>query len=381
MKPLFEMVANGAGTLIDHGMIYFRRMLLLSVLVCIMTCRCSEPELNYDFDSYLAELHERGIDKYIGIKPERMEKIDAWEVYYYGDNSKAMCLDGTEYVVSLRRGDPSRVVLYLQGGGFCFDYDSCFGNKGYAKKNSGDKPGSNGFLNKDDSRNPLRNWSIVFAFYCDGSLWFGDNDVYYKDILTRHHGLANLSAAVTLLKDNFPSPEKILIAGSSAGGAGTLMGYFVTRTQFPELRLYVLNDSGAQLEDPENSYRHRSIRENWDFEQFFPDDCERCKEQLIFINDWALNYDKKVKFGLFSYYEDVILKVLSVSEFRDLLLETTDYIHNAHPHQFKRFFIVGFLHTILFTRTYYTEEIRGVHFYQWLDAMLNDKDDWKDLKQ
>lgn len=342
-------------------------------------------EQTFDYGEYINYLLEKGVARYIGIKPERQERLGEWDVYYYGKNSPAICLAGDEYIVSVREGDPSRVVLYLEGGGACWDYESC-----YEMRMANIKAGTpgfggilvSGFMEKDNPLNPLKDWSVVYASYCDGSVWSGDNDVYYNGILTRHHGLANLSAAVTLLKERFPNPEKILVTGSSAGGYGTLMGYLVTRGQFPHLFLKVLNDSGAYLENPEDTYMHDAVRQNWKIEQYLPEDCEGCDIQLMYVLNWIFARDPYVKWGLFSYYDDMIIGSVFLKlgpDFRHLLLDVTTDIQRENPDVFKRYFIEGSMHTIMFLPAYYSVNVKGIYFYQWVDGLVNDNDYWQDL--
>jgi hypothetical protein len=356
------------------------------VLLALFSFSCSKERTSvYNYEEYLAYLADKNVDKYIGIKPEREEKFGDWDVYYYGKDSQAICFAGDEFIVSVREADPNRVVLYLEGGGACWDYETCYETR-LANVKAG-VPGYGGlmfggFMDKDKPDNPLKDWSIVYASYCDGSVWSGDNDVYYNGVLTKHHGLANLSAAVTLLKERFPSPEKILVTGSSAGGYGTLMGYLVTRSQFPELFLKVLNDSGAYIENPEDTYMHDAVRQNWKIEQYLPENCEGCDEQLIYILNWIFKRDPYVKWGLFSYYDDIVIGSIFLKlgpDFRKLLLDVTGDIHTENPDVFKRYFIEGSIHTIMELPTYYSVNVNGIYFYQWVDGLVNDTDNFKDL--
>jgi hypothetical protein len=72
--------------------------------------------------------------------------------------------------------------------------------------------------------NPIGDWSIVYVPYCDGSVFTGDHDVddasFPFGSVRFHRGLRNLSAAMDLAHTTFPHASRILLAGSSAGGAG-----------------------------------------------------------------------------------------------------------------------------------------------------------------
>jgi len=352
--------------------------------VIFVSC-AGEREITYSYEEYLSYISDKGVSRYIGIKPERQERLGDWDIYYYGKDSQAICFAGDEFIVSVREGDPERVVLYLEGGGACWDYETCYetrmanvkaGTPGYGGFMMG------GFMDKDNPLNPLKDWSIVYASYCDGSVWSGDNDVYYNGVLTKHHGLQNLSAAVTMLLQRFPAPKKILVTGSSAGGYGTLMGYLVTRSQFPDLVLKVLDDSGPYIENPENQYMHDAVRQNWKIEKYLPEDCERCDEQFMYILNWIFKRDPYVKWGLFSYYDDLVIGSVFLNlgpDFKKLLLDVTENIHRTNPEVFKRFFVEGYMHTIMGLPGYYSEEVDGIYFYEWVDGLVNDTEKWQDL--
>lgn len=338
-------------------------------------------------------LKTQGLDRYIGIEPFSTTTQGEWEVNRYAADSPAVCLEGDQFIVSVRRGDPKKAILYLEGGGGCWDYLSCYGI-GMAQVMAGTPPaGDPGFLDTADPRNPLRDWSVVYASYCDGSVWSGDNNVVYSrddgsdPRLTRHHGLANLSAAVTLLRKYFPNPDKVLVSGSSAGGYGTLMGYMVTKLQYPETPIYVINDSGPDVVNPQNPDLFEKARKAWNFEQFLPKGqvCPRCNEQMIYIVNWYLNNDRRVRYGIFSYYNDFIIGGIFLDmhgdDYKNLIISVTDWIHHNHPDRFKRFFVKGVLHTTLTLATYYSFETRGIPFYGWVGDLVNDSPDWADLLQ
>jgi len=374
---------------------------ILLILLFVWGWGCTRDSLHQEAEEpdYLTVLQSTGLTKYMGIEPETMDQMGEWEVYHYGTSSQAICLEGAEFVAALRRGDPKKVMLYLEGGGACWDYFSCYGLP-MAKKAPTDQGGSippssgGGFLITDKTTNPLRDWSVVYAYYCDGSVWSGDNDVTYEEggpsgesRLTHHHGLKNLSAAITLMKKNFPYPDKILVSGSSAGGYGTLIGSMATRLQYSYTPMFVINDSGPDLVNPKYPFLTESAKKNWKFEQFLPEgiDCYRCDEQMLFIVGWVLNNDPIIKYGLFSYYNDLVIGSvflgLKGDQYRQLLVGITDDLHAMHPETFKRFFIEGYSHTIFELSTYYSADVRGIHFNEWVGDLVNDSPDWADLLQ
>src|SRR5207302_1776982 len=155
--------------------------------------------------------------------------------------SEAICLHGTDYETSLHRAASNKVLLYLEGGGACWDAFTCA--NGLAKLTANGAQGT-GILDTTNATNPFADWNIVFASYCDGSVFSGNNIADYDGTQTYHHGIQNLSAAVSLMLREFPHPERIVVSGSSAGGYGTYSGYSVTRVAYPDTPILVLDDSG-----------------------------------------------------------------------------------------------------------------------------------------
>ena len=248
-----------------------------------------------------------------------------------------------------------------------------------------------GILDTANVANPFSDYSIVYASYCDGSVWSGDNDAVFTDtttgatVTTYFHGLANLSAAITLMKQNFINPKYLVVAGSSAGGYGTFMGYFVTRTQYPFTTLNVMNDSGVGLFNPTQTTLFQHILTTWNIGNIIPADCPKCKQQMSYLADWAMNQDPDVHFGFLSYYNDVVIGSIflqmNTNDFKNLLLSVTGEIHKDHPNRFQRYFVNGSMHTMLELPSYYTMQVSGTTLSQWTADMVTDTADWKDTLQ
>lgn len=361
-------------------------MVLLSALVSIYLSSCSSGKTTtIDYSNYINSLNQMGVDKYIGIQPTGETYQNGWESYYYDTASPARCFNGTQYIVSLHRGDPNKVILFLEGGGACWDYNSCYVTD-MAKSSDAPLPLSvlfDGLLVTSNPLNPFKDYSVVYAGYCDASLWSGDNDVKYNGVETYFHGLANLSAAVTLMKQNFINPDKILVAGYSAGGEGTFAGYLVTRTQYPFTTLNVINDSGIGVFNPQQPQILQTWMSNWNMGNILPDGCPLCNQHLAYLVNWVLDRDQNVNFGFSSYYEDAILGgeflQMSGSDYKNAILSVTDHIHSLHPGHFKRFFANGNLHTFIELGSFYTGRIDNTPYYQWAADMMTDTAAWHDL--
>jgi hypothetical protein len=358
----------------------YKQILKLGICIIIISINCqsySTPPvlapLDEDDIRLNAELKALRLDRYSGIKYTRHESNwndPFWEMYYYHPD-ECKCILGSEYLVASSRVRRSKnVVFFLEGGGACWPgEDDC------TKK-----------VNPDevlDGRRiiPLGTWNHIYVPYCDGSVHMGDNEEdrdgdgnpdYW------HWGLRTTSAAVALMQELYPNPEKILVAGTSAGGYGTIIATMVIRLHFPRAKLYVLNNSGPGLRNPGDDETWEKIEKAWNIHQFFPSDCDKCDDQLIYLYDWMLERDDKLKIGIVTSYEDQTISDsflrMKPRDFKNLLLRTTDSIRQRHPDTFKRFFIEGNMHGI--PNTY---NIRGVTLGKWLKFFVSDSENWADI--
>ena len=95
----------------------------------------------------------------------------------------------------------------------------------------------------------MAGWDQLYVPYCDGSLFAGDTDIDDDGDgeVDRHRGLMNLSAALGVATASFPDTSRVVLAGSSGGGYGTLTAAVLTRFAFPDAEIAVINDAGVGL--------------------------------------------------------------------------------------------------------------------------------------
>jgi hypothetical protein len=335
--------------------------------------------------SVAAELAATGAGTFLGIRPSAPPTRNGdWDEYPYDAGKEdAICLYGTPYQVNVHRGSSKKVMLYLEGGGACWDYFTCAA--GVAKKTANSAQGA-GILELTNAANPFADWNIVYAPYCDGSVFSGNNIVDYTSgsatLHTYHHGIQNLSAAVALMKQEFPNPEAIVVSGSSAGGYGTFQGYGVTRIAFPATPITVFDDSGPGLQNPADTAGVEARNTNWKFQQYVPASCTDCAIQLSYLTDWALDRDPTLRTALFSYLQDNVIRgflQLDGSAYEALLRQYSDDLHDRHPDRFKRFLKSGSGHTVLELSTFYTLAVQGTVVRDWTADFLTNGPRWQDL--
>ncbi|SKB55814.1 Pectinacetylesterase [Lachnospiraceae bacterium] len=145
--------------------------------------------------------------------------------------------DGGKFHIYASRGSSDNLCLFFAGGGVVWDEYTAARPVTALKALSGHPTfywnnlrSVTTFMNIQQGitavRNPLNpfcDWNIVVISYSTGDFHLGNGDFPYKneageDSVLHCHGFMNTCLSLDAACRLFPSPEKILIAGDSAGG-------------------------------------------------------------------------------------------------------------------------------------------------------------------
>ncbi|XXT19156.1 pectin acetylesterase-family hydrolase [Sorangium sp. So ce429] len=209
------------------------------------------------------------------------------------------CGNGSQYKFFIRRTSSPNVLFFFEGGGACWDYDTCSGRAGVlgAANPNGISDDymqqvkaqyASPIVNGADPGLPLRSrtdlvtrgWNIVYMPYCTGDVHVGNSVVTYADptgaeppITWHHSGYDNTIAAASYAKAQLPRAQKLLVTGYSAGGAATSSAFYFVRSIMNPQRGYLLNDSGPIHLAPNIAYDsrplHDTIRASWALDSVF----------------------------------------------------------------------------------------------------------------
>ncbi|ATB38391.1 hypothetical protein CYFUS_003825 [Cystobacter fuscus] len=211
------------------------------------------------------------------------------------------CGNGSQYKFFVHRSTTGsqNLMFFFEGGGACWDYDTCSGRAGVigaANPNGITDDYMTQFtakyvspiVNGADPGLPFRSrtdiatkdWNIVYLPYCTGDVHVGNNVATYADqtgaqppLSWHHSGYTNSLAAINYAKTQFPQVQKLLVTGFSAGGTATSASYYFVRRIINPARGYFLNDSGPIYLAPnvnDNSRPlHDKIRQSWNLDSVF----------------------------------------------------------------------------------------------------------------
>ncbi len=358
---------------------------MLAIALGWLTAACGESEPEEDaqptpgFDqAAVDELRSLGVDRYFDrFEPSAVTNLGDGQfgVEFEVDEEGPICLRGAPYRFGIRERDSEDLLIFLQGGGACWS-EFCA-----AQTATSVLVPTHSVMDEQDERSVMPGYNVAHIAYCDGSVFTGDTQLEDEQGVRYHRGLVNLSAALDVVNERFPEPRRVVLAGTSAGGYGTILGTLLVRLKWPTTPLDVINDAGLGLTNPERPQTLALMKQEWGFGSLIPPSCPECSEQFTQVIGWALKRDPTLRVGVFSAYEDEIVSgpFLSIDplEFTELLLSETDKLSTAYPQRFKRFFVTGDHHTAV--PRFYDHEVNGVPYTSWLKAMLSRDPSWVDM--
>ncbi len=149
--------------------------------------------------------------------------------------TQARCLDGSPggyyFAPATSSSTTKKWVIFLEGGGACFDFSTCHDRSKTTLGSSLQWPRTrvdeSNVLSTDEGINPLwSTWNRVFIPYCTGDVHSGQQS--QKDLVWNafyFSGARNVQAILADLsqKQHLREASHILFAGLSAGGLGVLL--------------------------------------------------------------------------------------------------------------------------------------------------------------
>jgi len=151
------------------------------------------------------------------------------------DGTTAACMDGSAVAYYLRRGrgvDAQKLVIDLQGGGWCGSYEEC---SVWGQRSSNDLPvgcsriadgygGGFGMLYSEPSMTAWHSWSVASVHYCDGASFtgtraepaMGPSGPQYR------RGHFNFMGVFMDVMQRV-QPSELILTGCSAGGLAAIL--------------------------------------------------------------------------------------------------------------------------------------------------------------
>jgi hypothetical protein len=170
----------------------------------------------------------------------------------------SMCWDGSPTGIGIEVGPGAspNVLVFLDGGGACWDYMTCWvlrsapgGPFGAAELEASVAARAGSVLDRTVPGNPYADYTFVFVPYCTGDVHSGATSMTYAPASQawRHTGRVNVSNAFQYLASALRAPPKVVVSGSSAGGFGSFHAFTKAKAAWPTARSFLVDDSGPPL--------------------------------------------------------------------------------------------------------------------------------------
>ena len=296
------------------------------------------------------------------------------------------CADGSEFAFWERRGDPTNVVLFLEGGGACWNAETCAftgdGESDFYDWNipSTESPQSEGgildFANPD---NPFADYTFVHVPYCTGDVHLGDVTRDYSPELTvEHNGFVNSTTAMTHLVENYADADHVVVVGESAGSIAAPVYAGLVADQLPDAQVTVLADSsGAYPDDPDINI---DILGQWDTFETMPD--WQVNDGLT-ARDWGIPrfwvqaglHNPEIVMARFDYaYDEVQTYFMDLAgadtsnlaasiDANEAAIEAAGVVQHSYT-------ATGADHGVVGNEAFYTLETNGVALVDWVSALI-----------
>jgi hypothetical protein len=319
---------------------------------------------------------------------------DGWNTLHPA--GETTCAHGDDFVFYARGADPTRLMVYLYGGGGCWDAETCDPARSIRARSSTftymatiepdrHPARQSGILDLDHPDNPVADYSMVAVPVCTGDAFLGDRDATYsletgsgetRQFTIRHRGQTNTMAAIQWIRDNFEAPREIFVAGSSAGGVATPFYSSLLAQHYPRARVVGLGDGagswrteGTRGADPGQWGIPDVVRGHPGWEEF--NDTPRIEHLYVTAARTAPN----LRLYQFDHAHDNVQRFyleLAGADDPDALPHTRATrrtIRDQVP-DFRSFMVGGFEHTVLREPTFYHYQTDGQPLRDWVAAIV-----------
>ena len=295
------------------------------------------------------------------------------------------CAPGTPFHFSVRHGAEDRLLVFLNGGGACWSAGLCDLETEpspyvpIADLPHNDPQTLGGVFRLDHPENPLADWSMVFISYCTGDVHLGTRIDGYSgedgaQITAQHRGRANAMAALDWALGAFDAPERVMVAGSSAGALGAPFFAAMLADAWPEALLIALGDGAGGYRTGPMSV----VYDAWGMLDDLPDWPELAEvtsDSFVFDDFWRIARARhpNMVMAQFNNAHDAVqvqfLRLLGIGDpVYPLLNANLDELAQTVP-GFTHYLAGGEVHTILRSDNVYAYAQNGERFVDWLATL------------
>ncbi len=227
------------------------------------------------------------------------------------DLEGARCQDGSNTGFFVQKGSVNRLVVYFEGGGACFNRETCLSNPQVFDEAGGTRRrDAVTVMNDATEGNPFQNWNKVFLGYCSGDIYSGIRDKQDGFEGRTQQGFVNVGLMLERVVPTFTEIDDVVLTGSSAGGFGALFNWLRVQEAFGAKEVTLVNDSGPPLSSTYVPPCFQKISaETWGWDKTLPPGCKDCDKTIASILPYYVSSFPGHRFSLMSYTQDSTIRL------------------------------------------------------------------------
>ena len=314
-----------------------------------------------------------------------------------------LCRDGTTTGYAINVHPTSReLMIYLEGGGACFNETSCRQNATSWPPTDASVNQATGFnwvLSRSSANSPFKDWNLVYIPYCSG-------DVHTGSALTGYMGqpqvgFINYKLDLAQIVARFPNLDRVVLVGVSAGGFGVAWNWLLTQEAFGSVPVFALDDSGPPMgPDYLSECQQQRYGALWGWAGNVHPVCTTCDvaagKVVRPLLDSTFRAISQARFGLLSYDEDGTIKSFfaygtdNCSNWDSLTppgyptgmfpLGLTDLRQgwSGYPHV-AMYVVAGGAHTFLESDIASVKTGAAIPMLEWIKKLIDKSDGWTNV--
>lgn len=328
----------------------------------------------------------------------QLPSVDELERDWNTIHTDGVCSSGTPYQFYAKPSNSSaELLIYFNGGGGCWFGQACDLNSEpnihtpFAEMPGNNPANAKGIFDFEATANPFADYDIVVLPYCTGDVHIGGGEREYNyttpggervSVTTQHKGYDNSQEVMDWVYQNFPSPERIVVSGSSAGAIGASFFAGGIAENYSDVDTVLIADAAGGYASPGIS----AAMSAWDVASVLPDWDEyqgKDNSNLTFEDFYiaSANHNPNLRIAQYNTAEDAVqinfTQVMGDDPANFSLpqrLFNNYLVIESGVDEFHSYTAGGDVHTIMLSPLFYEYEVEGVGFHDWVAQLVSGAD-------
>ncbi|ASA22505.1 pectin acetylesterase-family hydrolase [Paenibacillus donghaensis] len=315
--------------------------------------------------------------------------------------------DGSKYHLLTRTGENRNWIIFFSGGGVSWDAQSAAHPIKIMNFLTGKDAGNyfanipfyllnllGGMTDTEHADNPFKEWNVVYIPYSTGDFHIGSRKAEYtkedgSPFTMNYNGRSNVESSLEWIYAHVDNPEKLLIAGESAGGFGSSFWAGAIAEHYKEAQIYQYSDSSFLYSDkwPDiiDKEWQADFAENFGYPAqadligaAFQGNRRKLPENAVLLQSYSLYDEVLISFQNRINGEDGPLDLQMINTWSQQMRESVRQLDSSLPNYYYYLTDDGrnpqtgtTSHTFATRDVFYTTKQDGIRLVDWLDDIVN----------